>query len=197
MNFYHGISDVILALVGLYVFFKYLQPLAFSSTILWESFVLSVVGAAVFGALGFFGWDKAVPVSQFFQTLATINGGIGLIAASAVLVLGTDLSRTGSYAVITLGFVLFALYEVFTIRPLYFWIPVVAMGIVLLFGLIALLKGKVLMGTWIVVGVAFFALGSFRTEIFGHGEFNISLYHLLMAGGVLSLGMANAQISQR
>lgn len=197
MNLYHGISDVFLALVGLYVFFKYLQPLAFSSTVLWESFVLSVVGAALFGALGFFGWDKAVPVSQFFQSLATINGGVGLIAACAVLVLGTDLSRPASYAVIALGFVLFALYEVFDVRTLFFWVPVVAMGVVLLFGLLALIKGKMMMGVWIIVGVAFFALGSFRGEIFGGGEFTISLYHLLMAGGVLSLGMANAQISQR
>ena len=111
--------------------------------------------------------------------------------------LGTDLSRAGSYAVIALGFVLFALYEVFEIRPLFFWIPVIAMGVVLLCGLLALVKGKMLMGIWIIVGVAFFALGSFRTEIFGDGAFNVSLYHLLMAGGVLSLGMANAQISQR
>jgi len=192
MNLMHGISDIILALAGIYVFFRYINPLEFSSTILWESFILSVVVAAVFGALGFFGFDKAIPVSQFFQTLATINGAIGLVGATAALVSGSDLSRRTSYAIIALGFVFFALFEVFDIRPVFFWAPVICMAIVLILGLFALIQGKFRIGLWIIIGVTFFALGSFRKELFGTQDFTISLYHLLMAAGVLSIGMANS-----
>ncbi len=192
MDLIHGLSDLILALAGLYVFFRYINPLEFSSTILWESFILSVVVAAVFGALGFFGFDKAVPVSQFFQTLATINGGIGLVGASAALVSGSDLSRAASYGIIAVGFVFFALFEVFDIRPVFFWTPVICMILVLILGLFSLIKGNFRVGLWIIAGVTFFALGSFRKELFGTADFTISLYHLLMAAGVLSIGMANA-----
>ncbi len=192
MDLIHGLSDLILALAGLYVFFRYINPLEFSSAILWESFILSVVVAAVFGALGFFGFDKAVPVSQFFQTLATINGGIGLVGASVALVSSSDLSRWTSYGIIALGFLFYALFEVFDIRPVFFWTPVICMILVLILGLFALIKGNFRVGLWIIAGVTFFALGSFRKEVFGTADFTISLYHLLMAAGVLSLGMANA-----
>lgn len=192
MDLIHGLSDIILALAGIYVFFKYINPLEFSSTVLWESFILSVVVAAIFGALGFFGFDKAIPVSQFFQTLATINGAIGLVGASAALVSGSDLSRWTSYGIIALGFVFFALFEVFDIRPVFFWVPVISMTIVLFLGLFALIKGNFRAGLWIIIGVTFFALGSFRKELFGTADFTISLYHLLMAAGVLSIGMANS-----
>lgn len=192
MDLIHGLSDLILALAGIYVFFRYINPLEFSSTILWESFILSVVVAAVFGALGFFGFDRAVPVSQFFQTLATINGAIGLVGATAALVAGSDLSRRGSYAIIALGFVFLALFEVFDFRPVFFWVPVISMTVVLILGLFALIKGNFRVGLWIIAGVTFFALGSFRKELFGTRDFTISLYHLLMAAGVLCIGMANS-----
>lgn len=194
MNLIHGLSDIILALAGIYVFFRYINPLEFSSTVLWESFILSVVVAAVFGALGFFGFDKAIPVSQFFQTLATINGAIGLVGATAALVSGSDFSRWGSYAIIAVGFVFFALYEVFDIRPVFLWVPIICMTIVLFLGLFALIKGNFRAGLWIIAGVTFFALGSFRKELFGTADFTISLYHLLMAAGVLSIGMANSGV---
>lgn len=194
MDFINGFSDVILAIVSLYVFFKFINPLDFSSTVLWESFILSVAIAAAFGALGFFGFEKAIPISQFFTKLATINGGIGLVGATAALASGTDFTKWGSYGFIALGFVFLALYEVFDIYQVIQWVPVISMGVVLVLGLFALMRGKVKVGIWIVLGVAFFALGSFRKEIFGENDFSISLYHLLMAAGVLSIGMANSDV---
>jgi hypothetical protein len=192
MEFLNGLSDVVLAIVSLYVFFKYINPLDFSSTVLWESFILSVAIAAIFGALGFFGFEKAIPVSIFFQKLATINGAVGLVGATAALALGNDFSKWGSYSFIALGFVFLALYEVFDVRPVLFWVPIVCMSLVMILGLFAISRGKVKVGVWILLGVAFFAVGNFRKDIFGDGDFSISLYHLLMSAGVLSIGMANS-----
>ena len=193
-NIIHGFSDLILAGVGLYVFFRYINRLNFSTTILWESFILSVVVSAFFGALGFFGLDKAIDVSRFFQKLATLNGSVGLAGAAFALASGKDFLRYASYALIALGFVVFALAEVFDFYPLYFWVPTIAMILVLLFGLWALIQNKTKIGIWLIVGVLFFALGVFRKEIFGDSDFSIDLYHLLMAAGVLSIGMANMNV---
>ena len=192
MDIINGLSDLVLALVSLYVFFKYINPLNFSSTVLWESFILSVAIATLFGALGFFGFEKAIPVSVFFQKLATINGAVGLVGATTALASGTDFSRWGSYAFIALGFILLALYEVFDVYSIISWVPIICMSVVLILGLFALIRGKVKVGIWIILGVLFFALGSFRKEIFGENDFSIGIYHFLMAAGVLSIGMANA-----
>jgi hypothetical protein len=192
MDIINGLSDLVLALVSLYVFFKYLNPLDFSSTVLWESFILSVAIAALFGALGFFGFEKAIPISAFFQKLATINGAIGLVGATTALASGTDFSRWGSYAFIALGFILLALYEVFDVQPIILWVPIICMSMVLILGLFALIRGKLKVGIWIILGVIFFAVGSFRKEIFGETDISIALYHFLMAAGVLSIGMANS-----
>lgn len=191
MNIIHGISDIVLALVSLYVFFKYINVLKLSTTILWESFILSVALSAFFGALGFWGWDDAIDISQFFQKLATINGGIGLVAASYALATGNHFPITISYAIIAIGFIFFAFYDVLGYTSLYFWIPVICMSLVALLGLYAITRTHLKAGIWIVVGVLFFAIGSFRKELWGTSEFDPTLYHLLMSAGVLSIGMAN------
>lgn len=195
MEILNAFSDVILLVVCLYVFFKYINHLDFATTILWESFILSVAVAAFFGALDFLGFEKAQPISIFFQKLANINGAIGLVGGSVALVSGTDFSRWGSYMFIILGFVFFTLYEVFDVRSIYFAIPVICMAIVFILALFALIKGKTRVGLWLLAGVVFFALASFRKEIFGINNFSISLFHLLLSAGVLSLGMANAGVS--
>lgn len=193
----HGLSDLILAGAGLYVFFRYINHQSFSTTILWESFILSVVVSALFGALGFFGFDKAIPVSQFFQKLATFNGSVGLAAGAFALVRGQDFTKNISYLFITLGFVIFALFEVFDVYSLYLWAPTIAMVLVLVFGIWALTINKSKIGVWLIAGVVFFALGNFRKEVFGNNDFSISLFHLLMAAGVLSIGMANDNVKLR
>ena len=67
MQINHVISDLILAASGLYVFFVYLSKLNLTSTVLWESFVLSVTAAAIFGAITFAGYPDSNPISLFFQ----------------------------------------------------------------------------------------------------------------------------------
>lgn len=194
MEVFNGISDLVLFITSLYVFFRYINPLNFSSTVLWESFILSVAVASFFGALSFFGLEKAEPISVFFQKLATINGAIGLVGGSLALVTGSDLSRWGAYSFIIAGFLFFTLYEVFGVRLIYFWIPVIAIGIVFFLALFALVKGEIRIGLWLLIGLTFFALGSFRKQIFGESDFSVSLYHFLMAAGVLSIGMANSKV---
>ncbi len=195
MDYIHAASDIILALVGLYVFFRFLQKLNLSSTVLWESFVLSVVVSAAFGAMAFLGFEKARSISGFFERIATITGGVGLVGASLSLVSKNDFSPLATYGFLFAGFVLFVLFEVGGINPILFWTPIIAMGLVTFLGLFALMRGDFQSGIWLVAGVIFFALGSFRKEFFGTEPYTIDLFHFLMAAGLLSIGMATAGLS--
>ncbi|MCP9769050.1 hypothetical protein EGI22_14120 [Lacihabitans sp. LS3-19] len=192
MQITHVISDLILAAIGLYVFFMYLSKLNLTSTILWESFVLSITGAAIFGAINFAGYSDANMISVFFQKLATITGGVGLVGATFALVTGKDLSKIACYTFLTLGFFLYALSEGFGIRAIGVWTPIVAMGLVFVLAILGFINGKVKIGIWLLIGLAFFAAGQFRSQLFGTGDLTIDIFHYLTAGGVLSLGMANS-----
>ena len=193
MQIAHVISDLVLAATGLFVFFKYLIKLNFTSTILWESFVLSVVGSAIFGAINFAGFEKAAIASEFFQKLATITGGIGLVGATYSLVSGRDLPKLGLYVILTLGFFLFALSEGFGIYKIGKIVPIVAMSLVVVLALFAFGKKNLKVGTWLLFGVVFFALGTFRKKVFGDNELSIDIFHYITACGLLCLGMANSQ----
>lgn len=191
MQITHVISDLILAAIGLYVFFMYLSKLNLTSTILWESFVLSITAAAIFGAINFAGYSDANLISLFFQKLATITGGVGLVGATFALVTGKDLSKITCYILLTLGFLLFALSEGFGIKAIGIYTPLIAMGLVLILAILGFVNGKIKIGIWLLIGLSFFAVGQFRSQLFGTGDLTIDIFHYLTAGGVLSLGMAN------
>ncbi|MCP9757644.1 hypothetical protein EGI26_20975 [Lacihabitans sp. CCS-44] len=195
MQISHVISDLILAATGLYVFFVYLSRLNLTSTVLWESFVLSVTAAAIFGAITFAGFPDANPISLFFQKLATITGGVGLVGATFALISGKDLNKISCYSLLTLGFFLFVLSEGFGISQVGAWVPIVAMSLVVVLAILGFSMGKSIISVWLLVGVAFFAIGTFRAQIFGKEDITIDIFHYLTAGGLLSLGMANSKKS--
>lgn len=190
MQISHVISDLVLAFCCIYVFFKYLAKLNLNNTVLWESFVLSVAGASIMGAIGFMGYDKAKPISIFFQHLASINGAVGLVAATYALLKDISLSKITCYIILTLGFLLFAISEGFNIYAVYKWTPIVSMVLVLILGLMGIIQGKTKMGIWIIIGVVFFALASFRKLFIQDESLSIDVFHILTAAGILSLGMA-------
>lgn len=193
MQINHFLSDLILASTGLYVFFTYLVKLNLTSTVLWESFVLSVTAAAIFGTINFAGYSDANPISMFFQKLATITGGVGLVGATFALVSGKDLSKIACYTLLTFGFLLYALSEGFGIIQIGIWTPIIAMTMVVLLAIWGFVKGKTMISIWLLLGVAFFAVGTFRFQIFGRADLTIDIFHYLTAAGLLSLGMANSK----
>jgi hypothetical protein len=189
----HIISDLILAAIGIFVFFRFLNRLNLHDTILWESFVLSVTGSALFGAAGFAGMENGTLMSQFFQNLATITGGVGLAAAAFGLVTNQDYSNITCYAILTLGFFLFVLSEAFGFVQVKQWVPLISMGVVALSAIYGMVKGKYFAGSWLLAAVGFFAMAQFRSQIFGSGETTIDVFHILVAGGIFSVGLATVK----
>lgn len=186
----HVISDAVLSLVGFFVFFRYLLKLETTTTILWESFILSVAIAAGLGALRFAGIDKAGELSIFFQKIAATVGAIGLIVAAYSLVSQKTIGRGTMYAVVVLGFILLATTEYFDLIKIRDLIAMIGLPIVALIGIWAFTKGNSKIGLLLVGGVLFAALAVFSTKFTENPSDSIDAYHYLLALSVLCFGMA-------
>jgi hypothetical protein len=190
MQIAHIVSDSLLALVGLFIFFKYISKLTLSTTILWESFVLSIVMAAIFGALGFAEWGFGTKISLFFQHLAGSVGAIGLVVAAFSLALGRSIPQWVSNAILIIGFFLFAVSEGFNKPILIKHIPTVAMSLVALAGILAMIKNRKTEGLGLIAGVVFAAIGTFRSSFISDTDLSIDFYHAMMALSIVCFGLA-------
>lgn len=187
----HVISDIVLGLVGLFVFFRYLLKLELFETLLWEAFILSVTVAAFMGAAKFAGFDQAGGISTFFQTLAATVGALGLAVASWFKIWEDDTldSKIGSI-VLGIGFIIFAIHQTVGIPLVVSIIPVVSMLLVAAAGIAALAKGRTQLGTWLLAGVLFAGLATFRDVFVSDPDNSIDAYHYLLALSILCFGLA-------
>jgi hypothetical protein len=190
MQVSHLISDVVLTSTGFYVFFSFISKLNLTNTVLWESFVLSVTAAALFGSIRFAGFENAAFASTFFQNIAKITGGVGLAAAAFAAVFNLQYSKILCYSILSIGFVLFALSEGLGVNLIGLYTPIISMVVIFILGILALFKNKTKIGVWLILGVIFFALGTFRDKILGNVEYSTDIYHYLSAAGLLSFGSA-------
>lgn len=196
MEISHVISDAVLAAVGFFVFFNYIAKLDLLSTILWESFILSISIAALLGAIKFAGYLPAGEASLFFQKLATTVGALCLIAASYQLVSGKLIDRTLGYVIIGIGFALLAITEIMDFTAVRNTIALVCLPIVGLLGIWAFTKGKSVIGSFLVGGVLFAAAAFFTPQYLENGDNGIDVYHYLLAISVLCFGLAAAKQPQ-
>lgn len=193
MELAHVISDLVLAAVGFFVFFRYLTKLDTLSTILWESFVLSVALAALLGAIRYAGYLQAGEASAFFQKLAATVGALGLLTAAYQLVSGKMINQMLGYAIIGIGFVLLAVTEFMDFTTVRNYVALVCLPIVSLLGIWALVKSKTTIGLFLIGGVGFAAAAVFSPQYLANAADGIDAYHYLMAIAVLCFGLAASQ----
>lgn len=192
----HVISDLILGLTGLFVFFRYLLKLPLMETVLWEAFVLSVAVAAFAGAARFAGIDNAGLISNFFQNMAATVGAMGLAVVSWFKVWENDtLDSTIGWTVLGIGFIIFALLQVGIMPELISYIPVVCMILIVLAAITALTKGQTKLGLWLLAAVLFSALATFRNTFVKDLDNSVDAYHYLLAISLICFGMAAARPS--
>jgi hypothetical protein len=187
----HVISDIVLGLVGLFVFFRYLLKLELFETLLWEAFILSVTVAAFMGAAKFAGFEQAGGISTFFQTLAATVGALGLAVASWFKIWENDTldSKIGSI-VLGIGFIIFLIHQTVGIPLVISVIPIVSLLLVAAAGIAAMIKGRTQLGTWLIAAVIFAVLATFRDGFVSDPDNSIDAYHYLMALSVLCFGLA-------
>lgn len=193
----HVISDALLCLVGIFVFFRYLSKLPLVETLLWESFILSVAVAAFFGAIRFASVEAGAELSGYFQVMAATVGALGLLTVTWLAVLGKTGDKTLGYGVLLVGFLLFALEQMLNMTWLSSYIPLIVIPLVLISGILALIKGKTQLGIWLIAGVVFAALATFRERFVADPENAIDVYHYLLALSLLSFGLAASKTENR
>jgi hypothetical protein len=187
----HFISDLVLGLVGLFVFFKYLVKLDLFETLLWEAFILSVSVAAFLGAAKFAGFEQAGVISSFFLTLAATVGALGLTVASWFKIWENDtLDSKISSIVLGIGFVIFGVHQTVGIPLVVSIIPLVSMLLVASAGIAALAKGRMKLGSFLLLGVLFTSLATFRGRFVSDPDNSIDVYHYLLALSLLCFGLA-------
>jgi hypothetical protein len=192
MEISHAISDLVLALTGFFVFFRYLYKLDLVVCLLWEAFVLSVTVAALFGTLRFLGLSPyALIISEFFQHLAGTVGGFCLVFVTLFLVLKKPVPVNFAYIVVALGFAAFAVVRLTDNLQVLNAILTICVPAVLLLGIWALIKGERSVGAWLVLAVIALVMGTYNKSFMANSIIdNIDTYHYLLAISLFCFGRA-------
>lgn len=192
MEISHAISDIVLALVGVFVFFRYLFKLDLVACLLWEAFVLSVTVAAVFGAVRFLGASTyALIVSEFFQHLAGTVGAFSLVLVTFFLVLKKPVPVNLAYVAVGLGFIAFAVVRLTDNMQILNAILTISIPLVLLMGIWALIKGERSIGAWLILAVVALVMGTYNKSFMANSIIdNINIYHYLLAISLFCFGRA-------
>lgn len=191
MEITHAISDSVLTLTGIYVFYQYLQKLEFNTCLLWQTFVLSITAAAFFGVIRFLGYAPAKTVSEFFQHLAGTAGAFCLVYASFLSVQRKMASRNTTYIVLTLGFITFGIVQLTNNLKVLQIVSMVAIPLVLVIGIFGLIKGRSAVGSLLILGVLALILATYNKNFIPNNILDpIDIYHYLVAISLFCFGRA-------
>jgi hypothetical protein len=191
MELSHAISDAVLTLVGVFVFFQYLRKLKLATCLLWEAFILSVTVAAFFGVIRFLGYSQAIPISEFFQHLAGTVGAFCLVLVSLLLVTGKAVEKNIAYLIVAVGFVVFAFVQFTNNLKVLQYVSMIAIPLVLLIGVFGLIKGRKAEGSWLVLGVLALVLATYNKSFMPNTILDpTDVYHYLLAISMLCFGRA-------
>jgi hypothetical protein len=192
MEISHAISDLVLALTGFFVFFRYLFKLNLVVCLLWEAFVLSVTVAALFGVLRFLGLlPYAITISEFFQHLAGTVGAFCLVFVTLFLVLKKPVPINFAYIVVALGFLAFVVVRLTGNLQVLGAVSTVCIPAVFLLGIWALIKGGPSIGGWLILAVVALIMGTYNKSFMANSIVdNIDIYHYLLAISLFCFGRA-------
>ena len=191
MELSHALTDALLTLAGIFVFFNYLRPLAPRERLLWSAFIVSVTAASFFGVIRFLGYAPARSVSETFQHLASTLGAICLVLVCYLKISKTKLVTTYLYSFLAVGMVLFVYIELLQKPALAQFSSMVAIPLVLALGIWGLLKSKKVFCLWLIMAVFLLILANFNKAVAPliHVN-NIDLYHCVLAVSILCFGKA-------
>ena len=191
MELSHALTDALLTLAGIFVFFNYLRPLAPRVRLLWSAFIISVTAASFFGVIRFLGYAPARSVSETFQHLASTLGAICLVLVCYLKISKTKLATTYLYSFLAVGMVLFIYIELLQKPALAQFSSMVAIPLVLALGIWGLLKSKKVFCLWLIMAAFLLILANFNKAVAPliHVN-NIDLYHCVLAVSILCFGKA-------
>jgi hypothetical protein len=191
MELSHALTDTLLTLAGIFVFFNYLRPLAPRERLLWSAFIVSVTAASFFGIIRFSGYGPAKSISETFQYLASTLGAICLVLVCYQKISKTKLATTYLYGFMAVGTALF-LYILLLQKPaLAQFSSMVAIPLVLALGIWGLIKGKKEFSLWLIIAVVLIIIANFNRAIAPLIQVNnLDMYHCVLALSILCFGKA-------
>jgi hypothetical protein len=191
MELSHALTDALLTLAGIFVFFSYVKPLAPRERLLWSAFILSVTAASFFGVIRFLGYAPARSVSETFQHIASTLGAICLVLVCYQKISKKKLATTYLYSFVAVGVVLFLYIELLEKPALAQFSSMVAIPLVLALGIWGLIKSKKVYCLWLIMAVFLLILANFNKAVAPliHVN-NIDLYHCVLAVSILCFGKA-------
>lgn len=191
MELSHALSDSVLTITGIFVFFNYLKPLSPRERLLWSAFILAITAASFFGVIRFLGYTPARSVSEIFQHVASTLGAICLVLVCYQKISTKRLKTTYLYNFVAAGMVLF-LYIEFAQKPfLAQFSSMLAIPLVLALGIWGLFKGKKAFSLWLIAAIVLIIVANLNRAIapLMHVN-NIDMYHCVLALSMLCFGKA-------
>lgn len=193
MELSHAISDSVLTLSGLFVFFSYLKKLNPTTRWLWSVFILAITAAAFLGAIRFWGYPPSKAVSEVFQHFAGTAGAICLILASYRLVTRKNIAQNYIFGAIGIGLIVFLWVQISGNISLVRKTSMIAIPLVLVIGIWGFIKGKRPESVWLILGVVLLVLATFNKAIAANFALDsVDVYHYLLAISILCLGKASS-----
>lgn len=189
MEFSHALSDAVLTLTGILVFFTYLKPLHPAKRLLWSMFIVSVTAAAFFGVFRFLGYVQARVISEIFQHFAATAGASCLVAVAYLSVRKQTLSQKHLLRIVLLSIVGFLAIELSGQKALLTGVSMLAIPLVAGKSIWGISRGPKAPSMWLLLAVLLLIMATFTTSI------NIQLplhptdrYHYLVAFSLYCFG---------
>lgn len=191
MELSHALSDAVLTLAGIFVFLKYLKPLAPAKRLLWSMFILSISSASFLGVFRFLGYPQSGAVSEIFQHLAATLGAIGLVLVNYLNLNNKEINKKQLLPMVVLSIFVFLGIELSQQKGIIQWASMIAMPMVLMIGILGLIKGQKKRSIWLILAVFVLIMATFNNRIAVQIHLNdIDTYHYLLAISVLCFGQA-------
>ncbi|HAC92708.1 MAG TPA: hypothetical protein DCF63_19065 [Planctomycetaceae bacterium] len=134
-------------------------------------------------------------VSEVFQLVATTLGSCGLILGAYALVSSKPVSTRIYFFFVAAGILLFFLVLFQDLGTIRRQLPVAAMFMMIIFGLVAIPAGKAGVGYWLLLGVGLSAAAQWSLGNMPSQAMGIDVFHYVLAGSLVCFALAGRSAS--
>jgi hypothetical protein len=188
MQLSNAISDALVAVTSIVVFFRFFVRIPANNKILWGVFFVTLAMGATAGMCKFLGMTEITPVHQSLVRLAGSAGIVALLSGVWTLVNQQTASRMFLICTVVVGLTLFFTLSYPQFQPFEPVIQSLGMLVGMCFGVWGLMK-KYQKSIWIIGGIMVIGLA---TKLFGqYLPFDsVTVYHVALMAMVISFGKA-------
>jgi hypothetical protein len=179
------ISDAVLAVVGLGVYFTYFSRVPLYNRLLWGVFLVTISMAAGVGACRFAGVGWLVPLHVSLQNVASSVGIMSVVVAVWALINSSVVSHQVWLTTLSVGFGVFTLLTFTALSGFTLVVQSLGMLATMLIAVYGLARGY-RKATWIIAGIMIVGIA---TKMPAQSFFNATdLYHYSLALTLVCFG---------